>query len=995
MSKNYVAKSIQWSSIQLLALSFACSCSVSPPIQSPEQLKSETGQQKLQNSEKIRVVYQHKPQRFNTQNVDLNALKYLRISVQAEASTESYGQSETEFTPINPNGATEMEVINIPQVPGRLRVVTVQGYDADKQLLTAFTAKGIYRSSADKVDFEVQVDRRQLLSGLLIERLFKQAGFQGNTLNIDDLQSQIDQITGFDSQAQKFTKDPLLFNPDTLESLWEQNNLNPQGVQDAGAGQGVNTSLFIATPQGCNFDQELKLSIDAPGVADILIPANTSAPSTNAVTLPLGTWTLRSSAGGNTLNSTRIVVGANGLVNTSPASSKAAAWNAYPANPIQYYLAEKVAGGGVGDGYAAIDAYIQSPKGMALMDDGSLIVSDYRRIRRIKTDGKIETFAGTGEKGYAGDGGALNAAQLSPIDLVRDPQGNIYFSDIAHVIRKITPQGTLSTIAGTGQAGFSGDGGPAIAAQLDEPHGLHWHNNALYIADRKNRRIRRINADGSIETVAGNGEIALSSSGPALNTSIGTPWDVYVASDGTLYIGDGTYSRVLKVDNGQLSTWVGNGAPTMNAPIPSPTDMQFDNQGRFHFIASNQLYRIDNEQLVLVSGNQGPRQDTAMKGLLGDGGPATNAFLRTAQKFLQLPTGEFLIADTGHKRIAKVDHQGIQTTFAGLAVGDNGPATNAFLDYPNDLNFDAQGNLLIADGRYRLRRVDKDTGIINTLAGNGFRDLSGDDGPAVNARIDAIFDIFGLPDNRIFLASSWNRRFRQIDAQGIMSTQSLFHYPVKMSYDGQGNFYVTDFERHQVYRYNLQNKTSTLIAGTGAEQAGSPDGITATSAPLFRPWGIHYEASTQQILVGSVGGDYRIRSIDAQTGIISTLAGNGQKPPNDWHGTLGDGGPARDAYIEGTVSITSDTCGNVFFNSGGRIRRVDRQRQTINSVVGLANNTRLSNGQNWDEELEIKELELRPDGTFYALVDKRFSESASSYSFEHTVYKFTPQYANP
>lgn len=207
--------------------------------------------------------------------------------------------------------------------------------------------------------------------------------------------------------------------------------------------------------------------------------------------------------------------------------------------------------GNEGDGGPAIDALFMQPDGIAIAPDDAIYVSDSlaNRVRLIR-DGIITTVAGNGEAGYAGDGGPGTEAALHwPSALEIDPEGNLFIAETrSHVVRRLAPDGTISTVAGTGTPGASGDGGPASAAQLDQPYGLAVDaDGSLYISDRGNFRVRRVNPDGNIETIAGTGAEGLSGDGgPADRARFGYVARLALDDDGLL-VADQSNSTVRRI----------------------------------------------------------------------------------------------------------------------------------------------------------------------------------------------------------------------------------------------------------------------------------------------------------------------------------------------------------------------------------------------------------------------------------------------------------------
>jgi len=321
--------------------------------------------------------------------------------------------------------------------------------------------------------------------------------------------------------------------------------------------------------------------------------------------------------------------------------------------------------GPAGDGGAATNAELSTPEGAAVDAFGNLFIADAanNRIRKVAVGGVITTVAGTGAAGSLGDGGAATAAELnSPIAVTLDASGNLFIADAANNrVRKVGVNGLITTVAGNGTQGFSGDGGPATSAELYLPFGVAVDAfGNLFIADFHNSRIRKVGTNGLITTVAGTNVSGFSGDGsPAINAELHFPYDVALDPSGNLLIADYGNNRIRRVGtNGIITTVAGT--------------------------------------------NSG--------GSSGDGGVAVRAQLNSPAGVAVDASGGFFITDYGNNRVRRVGTNGIITTIAGNGhagfSGDGGAATNAQMQHPLHPAVDAAGDLFFADsGNNRIREV--------------------------------------------------------------------------------------------------------------------------------------------------------------------------------------------------------------------------------------------------------------------------------------------------
>ncbi|MBE2288998.1 MAG: T9SS type A sorting domain-containing protein [Chitinophagaceae bacterium] len=336
----------------------------------------------------------------------------------------------------------------------------------------------------------------------------------------------------------------------------------------------------------------------------------------------------------------------------------------------------------------------------------------------------ITTIAGKTPYGFSGDGGPATNAQLkAPYRICPDQLGNIHIADaLNHRIRSVSASGVIATTVGKGSAGFSGDGGDAISAEIEVPQGVFVDkNNNLLICDGVNNRIRKVDlSTGIISTIVGTGIGGNGGDGGAATSAeLNGPVGICTDKDGNIFIADWRNKkvRVVKSLTNEITTFAGTGGG----------------------------------------------------GFSGDGGPANNATIDGPEQVFADTNGNILIADQYNHRIRKVDRvTQIITTIAGNGTagysGDGGLAVNAKLNQPTGLFVDKQNNIYVAEyGNGTVRKIDGSTGIITTVAGTGVTGFSGDGGPATNAKLfcsDVFVDSFG----NLIIADYENNRIRKVSS---------------------------------------------------------------------------------------------------------------------------------------------------------------------------------------------------------------------------------------
>jgi sugar lactone lactonase YvrE len=340
----------------------------------------------------------------------------------------------------------------------------------------------------------------------------------------------------------------------------------------------------------------------------------------------------------------------------------------------------------------------------------------------------IFTVVGTGQASYSGDGDVARRAALNqPFDVALDRQGNLYFSDANnHCVRRVAhDSGIITTVAGTGQAGYSGDGGPATQAQLNSPYGIALDTaNNLYIVDRLNACIRMVEAaTGVIRTIAGTGQPGFS----------------------------------------------GDGGPAHRAQLQEPNDIVLDDQGRA-FIADVRDHRV--RVVDLTSKIIATFAGTGEAGSGGDGGPVGRAALFGPRALAFGPTGDLYICLRNDHKVRKVDmHTGIIRTVAGTGergyTGDHRSALQATFNGPKEIAVDRQGNIVLVDTEnHCIRRIEAASGLVTTVAGTGQPGGSGDGGPATAATLTRPHGACVDEAGNIYIGDSENHRVRFVSIRG-------------------------------------------------------------------------------------------------------------------------------------------------------------------------------------------------------------------------------------
>jgi uncharacterized protein (TIGR03437 family) len=557
-----------------------------------------------------------------------------------------------------------------------------------------------------------------------------------------------------------------------------------------------------------------------------------------------------------------------------------------------------VAGSGTcastGDGGPATAANLKSPGSLATDAAGNLYIADGTKVRMI-SGGAIQTIAGNGSgTGSTGNGGpALSATFNTVAGLAVDPvAGWIYVADSGS-IRRFTNGGAISAFAGTGTEGFAGDNGPALSAQLGQCGALFLDTlGDLFLIDEQYfsyapgstislppvYRVRMVAPNGTITTVAGNGNSgSAGDGGPATSATFYTLAGIAGDSSGNLYLADsgglgGGNSRARKVNGGIISTVAGNGnfrfggdgGPATAALLADPAGIAVDTSGNL-FIGdwgNNRIRKVaPSGTITTIAGN-------GVGGSAGDGGLATNATLNGPGGVALDSSGNLYVADFYNNRIRRISSSGIITTYAGTGQagfsGDGGPATSATLNQPLDVATDASGNVYVSDyGNCRVRKITPG-GTISTIAGDG-GEGGGDGGLAVNAGfapdgigVNAAGDIY-IGDTGF---ATIHGAIRKVSGGVISTVATTSGGTTPLALDGAGNVYFADDNAGSIKKFSPSTGSLTIIAGNGGP---------ASTAAIGDVFGLAFDSAGDLFIARLIGS---VAKITATAPSLSVIPGS-------------------------------------------------------------------------------------------------------------------------
>jgi uncharacterized protein (TIGR03437 family) len=606
-----------------------------------------------------------------------------------------------------------------------------------------------------------------------------------------------------------------------------------------------------------------------------------------------------------------------------------------------------IAGNGIpahtGDGGQATSASLSGPLAIALDPAGNLYVSEAfsHRIRKVTPSGVISTFAGTGQPDTSGDGGAALQAGLGQEiwSMVFDKAGNLYLAQRdEHLVRKIDTNGIITAVAGTGQPGFSGDGGAATKAKLTVPAGLAFDRNGnLLIGDTGNFRVRSVAPDGTISTVAGGG--IFPNDNISASTAFIEPLGVAADAAGNIYLADYYTARIRRIDaNGIITTMAGSGlrgfsgdgGPALAAAFAAPLSLALDKSGNIFVgdFAGSRIRKIDTGGVITTIAGNGLFYPSP------DGVAGTETAVRFPWGVASAADGSVLVAERLGQKIRRIDAKGIASTVAGTGqaalANDGGSAALSPIALPYGVAADPSGTIYFSEEPdFKVRRVMSD-GTLFTEAGNGIASLAATNGVlATNSSLGIPQGVALDAAGNVYFSDSGQNVVRRVSPAGIISTvagngmagfsgddgpalAASLNAPTGLAVDGGGNVYIGDRGNSRIRKVTPAGIITT-IAGTGrATYAG--EGGPARAASLS-PDGIGVDAAGN-LYVADPENNRILRITPA--GTIGTFAGTGQP------GSAGDGGPATAAAMNTPHGVAADAKGNIYIadTGNGRIRVV-------------------------------------------------------------------------
>lgn len=582
---------------------FAVSCSVlliscTSPFHHHDSISESIRLQSPQPTQKF-IFQLNSRTHFKTLAINSADIAFIKISMIGVDLPQSLTNDGDAFIPII-NGEGIAQISNVPINPGKYRVATVKAYDSNQNFLSSFVAKGFYISQANQQSIVVDLNRRQLLLGAILEALISENNPLLSQLNPQGLQSQIDIATGYDEINRTFDVDPTLFSTSQLVQLVKDNaGVVTAAEMLANAQLNVqNVSVELTSSSG-NLVKDVEVLIDDPNSSAHHLSSGTVTPMIVNFQVNPGQWNVKVlSVCGEEIASTSI--------DTTNSSTVSLSVEAPPVQVTTFAGWEMGTADGIGT-----EAQFENPTGIAIDLTGNLYVTDNHRIRKIDSEGRVITIAGS-TQGFS-DGVGTEAQFNVVTGIVVDSANTIYVADFSnHRIRKIASDLTVTTWAGSSTAGTSD--GMGTEAQFSRKKGLALDSaNQLYVVDMNNHKIRKIDSNGQVTTIAGDSVFG-DRDGLGTEARFTEPSGVAVDQAGNILVADHTNDILRKINSeGQVVTIAGSrdwglldGVGTA-AKFKGPFDLSYDNNDNLYItdLANFNIRRMATNLMVTTIAGSG------------------------------------------------------------------------------------------------------------------------------------------------------------------------------------------------------------------------------------------------------------------------------------------------------------------------------------------------------------------------------------------------------